>query len=78
MNRWPYHSVVCLVFNLETEWEREAQREHEMKKKEKHIHTQMYFSHGGRNLNIEPLASRHIAHRLVYFGVLDVVQKSSC
>lgn len=59
MNRWPYQSVLRLVFNLDTEREGEAQREHEMKRR-RELH---YISHSGRNLPVEPLASPTVAHR---------------
>lgn len=69
MNRWPYQSVLRLVFNLDREREREAQREYKMKRgRGRELH---YISHSDGNLTVEPLASPTVAHRC--FGVLDVV-----
>lgn len=77
MNRWPYQSVLCLVFNLETEREKRSTKgaQDEEREKNTHTHTEMYNSHGGRNLTVEPLASPTVAHSLMYFGVLHVMQK---
>ena len=68
MNRWPYQSVLRLVFNLDAEREREAQRERELKRG-RELH---YISHS-RNLTVEPPASPTVAHRC--FTILDLVQR---
>lgn len=54
MNRWPYQSVLCLVFNLDTEWKKNTERDWKKiwRGWERHC-----IHHRGRYSTVEPLAS---------------------